>query len=33
MVSANITAARTINIASTEEEEAYGYCTNFLLGR
>ena len=31
MVSANITAARTIDIASSEEEEAYGYCTNFLL--
>ncbi len=31
MVSANITAAKTINIVSSEEEEAYGYCTNFLL--
>jgi hypothetical protein len=31
MVSANITAARTANIISTDEEEAYGYCTNFLL--
>ena len=31
MVSANITATRNVNIAPTEEEEAYGYCTNFLL--
>ena len=31
MVSANITASRNVNIAPTEEEEAYGYCTNFLL--
>lgn len=31
MVSANIPASRNINIAPTEEEEAYGYCTNFLL--
>jgi DAK2 domain fusion protein YloV len=31
MVSANITAARTISVASSDEEEAYGYCTNFLL--
>ena len=31
MISANIQAARTINIVSSEEEEAYGYCTNFLL--
>ncbi|MBN1376199.1 MAG: DAK2 domain-containing protein [Dehalococcoidia bacterium] len=31
MVSANISAARTIDLIPTEEEEAYGYCTNFLL--
>jgi hypothetical protein len=31
MVSANISAARAINLVSSEEEEAYGYCTNFLL--
>lgn len=31
MVSANITASKNVNIAPTEEEEAYGYCTNFLL--
>jgi DAK2 domain fusion protein YloV len=31
MVSANITAARNVNLIPTEEEEAYGYCTNFLL--
>jgi len=31
MVSANITAAKNINIAPAEEEEAYGYCTNFLI--
>ena len=31
MVSANITATKSLNIVSTEEEEAYGYCTNFLL--
>lgn len=31
MVSANITATRNVNLISTEEEEAYGYCTNFLL--
>ena len=31
MVSANITAAKAISLVSTEEEEAYGYCTNFLL--
>lgn len=31
MVSANITATKNIHIAPTEEEEAYGYCTNFLV--
>ena len=31
MVSANITAARSISLVSSDEEEAYGYCTNFLL--
>jgi hypothetical protein len=31
MVSANITAARSISLVSADEEEAYGYCTNFLL--
>lgn len=31
MVSANITAHKNINIMPAEEEEAYGYCTNFLL--
>jgi DAK2 domain fusion protein YloV len=31
MVSANISATKNINITSTEEEEAYGYCTNFLV--
>ena len=31
MVSANITATRNVNLVSSEEDEAYGYCTNFLL--
>ena len=31
MVSANITATRNLNMVSSEEDEAYGYCTNFLL--
>ncbi|MGA2158684.1 MAG: DAK2 domain-containing protein [Dehalococcoidia bacterium] len=31
MVSANITATKHVGVAATEEEEAYGYCTNFLL--
>jgi len=31
MVSANITATRNVNLVSAEEDEAYGYCTNFLL--
>jgi uncharacterized protein len=31
MVSANITATRNVNVVSSEEDEAYGYCTNFLL--
>ena len=31
MVSANITAAKSISLVSAGEEEAYGYCTNFLL--
>jgi DAK2 domain fusion protein YloV len=31
MVSANITATRPANVISADEEEAYGYCTNFLL--
>jgi len=31
MVSANITATRNVHLVSSEEEEAYGYCTNFLL--
>jgi len=31
MVSANITATRNPNMVSSEEDEAYGYCTNFLL--
>jgi len=31
MVSANITATRNIGVTAAEEEEAYGYCTNFLL--
>jgi DAK2 domain fusion protein YloV len=31
MVSANITATRNANLVSSEEDEAYGYCTNFLL--
>jgi DAK2 domain fusion protein YloV len=31
MVSANITATRNVNVISADEEEAYGYCTNFLL--
>ena len=31
MVSANITAARSISLVSSDEEVAYGYCTNFLL--
>jgi DAK2 domain fusion protein YloV len=31
MVSANITATRNPNLVSSEEDEAYGYCTNFLL--
>jgi uncharacterized protein len=31
MVSANITATKNAIAISTEEEEAYGYCTNFLL--
>jgi len=31
MVMANITATRNVNLVSSEEDEAYGYCTNFLL--
>ena len=31
MVSANITATRNVHLVSSEEDEAYGYCTNFLL--
>ena len=31
MVSANITATRNVNVITADEEEAYGYCTNFLL--
>ena len=31
MVSANITATRNFGLVSSEEDEAYGYCTNFLL--
>ncbi|MFA5078875.1 MAG: DAK2 domain-containing protein [Dehalococcoidia bacterium] len=31
MVSANITATRNVNVIAADEEEAYGYCTNFLL--
>ena len=31
MVSANITAARSISLVASDEEVAYGYCTNFLL--
>jgi len=31
MVSANITAAKSISLISSDEEVAYGYCTNFLL--
>ncbi|MDD5312338.1 MAG: DAK2 domain-containing protein [Dehalococcoidia bacterium] len=31
MVSANITATKTFDMVSSEEEEAYGYCTNFLM--
>ncbi|MDD5648235.1 MAG: DAK2 domain-containing protein [Dehalococcoidia bacterium] len=31
MVSANITATKNVNVISSEEDEAYGYCTNFLL--
>ncbi len=31
MVSANITATKNVNVISAEEDEAYGYCTNFLL--
>ncbi len=31
MVSANITAAKDHRHCFSEEEEAYGYCTNFLL--
>jgi dihydroxyacetone kinase-like predicted kinase len=31
MVMANITATRNVNVVSSEEDEAYGYCTNFLL--
>ena len=31
MVSANITATKNISLTAAEEEEAYGYCTNFLL--
>ncbi|MFA5398949.1 MAG: DAK2 domain-containing protein [Dehalococcoidia bacterium] len=31
MVSANITATRNVNVISVDEDEAYGYCTNFLL--
>ena len=31
MVSANISAAKSIHLISSDEEEAYGYCTNFLL--
>ncbi|MCX6004367.1 MAG: DAK2 domain-containing protein, partial [Chloroflexi bacterium] len=31
MVSANITATKSFDRVSSEEEEAYGYCTNFLM--
>jgi len=31
MVSANITATTNVHVISSDEEEAYGYCTNFLL--
>jgi len=31
MVSANITATKNVNVISADEDEAYGYCTNFLL--
>ena len=31
MVSANITPSKSINISASEEEVAYGYCTNFLM--
>ena len=31
MVSANIIATKHIGVTAAEEEEAYGYCTNFLL--
>jgi hypothetical protein len=31
MVSANITPSKGINISASEEEVAYGYCTNFLM--
>ncbi len=31
MVSANISAAKSISLVSSDEEVAYGYCTNFLL--
>ncbi len=31
MVSANITPSKSVNISASEEEVAYGYCTNFLM--
>ncbi len=31
MVSANITATKNVNVIAMDEEESYGYCTNFLL--
>lgn len=31
MVTASMPATKNINLIPTEEEEAYGYCTNFLL--
>jgi DAK2 domain fusion protein YloV len=31
MVSANIKPSKAISMLSSEEDEAYGYCTNFLL--
>lgn len=31
MISASVAANKSINLISSEEEEVYGYCTNFLL--
>ena len=31
MVTANISSAKSIHLVSSDEEEAYGYCTNFLI--